>query len=115
MLGLVHFYDMICKLLLGGKNLGAGAAEEGDKGEVDHYVFLHHQGVLHLFLLLLLLLLLLNYSTEITTLAEDKTEKVSELERLTKPKKNSKAQNTRKTMMYKVSLSSLKRQKPKKI
>ena len=56
---------MICyfKLLLVGKNLGAGATEEGDKkegieGKVDHYVLLHHQDVIHLLLLLLLLLLL---------------------------------------------------------
>ena len=70
MLGLMHFFDMILKILLGGKNLGAGAAEEGDKGgwikvEVDRYVLLHHQDVLYLHHL--------KYSTEFTRLAEDKT------------------------------------------
>ena len=57
---------MICyyKLLIVGKNLGAGATKEGDKkegieGKVDHYVLLHHQDVIHLLLLLLLFLLLL--------------------------------------------------------
>ena len=78
---------MIFKLFLGGKNLGAGAADEGDKGggiegEVYHYVLLHHQDVLHLLLLLLFLLLLLKYSTEFIRLAKDKTQKIAELERL---------------------------------
>ena len=86
MLGLVHLYDVFLKLLVGGKNLGAGAAEEGNKregveGEVAHYVLLHHQDVLHL-LLLLLLLLLLKYSTEFTRLAEHRTNKMADLERL---------------------------------
>ena len=31
--GLGHFYDIYLKLLLCGKNLGAGATEEGDKKE----------------------------------------------------------------------------------
>ena len=69
------------QMLVGGKNLGAGAAEERDQGEgmegeIDHYVLLHHQGVLHLPLLLLLILLLLKYSTEITRLAKDRTQQI---------------------------------------
>ena len=67
MLGLVHVYDVFFNLLLGGKNLGTGAAEEVDKREViqrevDHDVLLHHHGVVHL-LLILLHLLLFSYTT----------------------------------------------------
>ena len=69
----MHFYDMILKLLLGSKNLGAGAEEEANMGEwIEVEVLLHHQDDLHPLLLLLLLLLHLRYRTR---LVEDKTHK----------------------------------------
>ena len=58
MLGQVRLYDVIFKLLLGWKNIEAGAAEERDKNEVLKGIddLLHHQVFLHLHLLLMLLL-----------------------------------------------------------